>query len=466
MTHETTSRPSGESATASSRSDPLWPARLLLPLLPLLALSLLTLTLPLTPPLPSLLALLLQTLLTAALLLHHALHLRRTLRTLQRRLLTTPPPLLTHTRALTNPFSRSLLPLEEALLAERSRTHTLLQDLTAQSHLYHTVLTHMEEGIVVTDHHLRITYANPQALEILSLPPEHRLKPLPQFLRSTSLLEEIRKTLSSGHPATHTLTTPPPAARTLRIHLVPLSSPTERLLIVASDITRLQRLEQIRRDFVSSVSHELKTPITTILGYLETLLDLPPEEEATRRRFLTTALSHAHRLHHIIEDLLLLSHIEQAATPVPLEHTSLHALIQRAVDLVRQASGDTHPITIEGPEDLTLPLNPGLMTQALYNLLDNAVKHTPPGTPVTVRWTRRGDQTIIQVEDRGPGIPPEALPRIFERFYRVDASRARSTGGTGLGLSIVKHIVQAHRGEVSVASTPGEGTTFTIRLPG
>ncbi|ADN01505.1 sensor histidine kinase [Spirochaeta thermophila] len=462
--HETTSRPSGESATASSRSDPLWPVRLLLPLLPILALSLLPLALPLTPPL---LALLLQTLLIASLLLHHALHLRRTLRTLKRRLLTTPPPLLPHTRTLTNPFSRALQPLEEALLHTLGQTHTRLQDLTAESHLYHTVLTHMEEGIVVTDGRLRITYANPRALEILSLPPEHRLKPLPQFLRSTSLLEHIHRTLSSGTPLTHTLTTPPPSSRTIRLHLIPLPpSPSERLLLVASDITRLERLEQIRRDFVSSVSHELKTPITTVLGYLETLKDLPPDDEATRTRFLETALSHTHRLHQIIEDLLLLSRIEQAEAPVPLERAPLAPLIRRAVELVRQARGETHPLTLEGPEDLALPLNPGLMVQALYNLIHNALTHTPPGTPVVVRWRSTGSSVLIQVEDRGPGIPPEALPRIFERFYRVDTSRSRATGGTGLGLSIVKHIVQAHKGTIDVHSTPGHGTTFTIRLPG
>ena len=239
-------------------------------------------------------------------------------------------------------------------------------------------------------------------------------------------------------------------------------------MIVLNDVTRLQRLEGVRRDFVANVSHELRTPITSIKGFIETLRDGAIRRPADAEKFLEIVAKQADRMNSIIEDLLLLSRVEQDTreAKVVLESTPIKGVILEAVQVCEpKAHAKDIRITVNCPDGLTARINPALLEQAIINLIDNAIKYSEPGCPVDVEAEEHASEVVIRVRDKGCGIEPEHLPRIFERFYRVDKARSRKLGGTGLGLSIVNHIIQAHEGTVDVQSTPGAGSTFSIHLP-
>ena len=233
------------------------------------------------------------------------------------------------------------------------------------------------------------------------------------------------------------------------------------------DISELRRLERIRRDFVANVSHELKTPLTSIRGYVETLLDGALHDEQNNTRFLEKIEQNVQRLSHLVTDLLSLARIEAQEGALPLERVDLHGLIE-------QAQRRHEPSAIGRDQTLRLESCTGALqvlgdrealTQVIDNLVDNALKYTPSEGHVTIRVKRHERDAVIEVQDDGIGIPKEDIERIFERFYRVDKARSRAVGGTGLGLSIVKHLVVAMRGEVEVESEVDEGTTFRVRLP-
>jgi two-component system phosphate regulon sensor histidine kinase PhoR len=238
-------------------------------------------------------------------------------------------------------------------------------------------------------------------------------------------------------------------------------------LVVLHDITQLRQLENTRRDFVANVSHELKTPITSIKGFVETLLAGALKEPENAANFLKIIAKQTDRLTEIIDDLLTLARIEQEAErrQIFLHGQKIKAVLLSAIQ-VCEAKARAKGIDLEltCPDDLRAQVNPPLLEQALVNLVDNAVKFSEPGKVVRVEAQREGPQVIIRVRDQGPGIPPEHLPRIFERFYRVDAGRSRKIGGSGLGLAIVKHIALAHGGRVTAASTPGKETVFSLHL--
>jgi two-component system, OmpR family, phosphate regulon sensor histidine kinase PhoR len=239
-------------------------------------------------------------------------------------------------------------------------------------------------------------------------------------------------------------------------------------LFVLHDVTRLKRLESIRKEFVANVSHELRTPITLIKGYAETLADAEhPLSPADQRRFLGIMEKHANRLHMLLEDLLALSRLEGRAASMHLEQIDLG-------DLLRDVVASYQPVVNQRQQLITLQLEAGArslpvdvskITQVLGNLIDNAVKYSPQGATITIATKVRADGIEVWVRDTGPGISAADLPHIFERFYRVDKGRSRETGGTGLGLSIVKHIVQLHGGKVWVESKLGKGTNFAFLLP-
>ena len=240
-------------------------------------------------------------------------------------------------------------------------------------------------------------------------------------------------------------------------------------LVVLHDVTRLHHLEQVRRDFVDNVSHELRTPFTLVGGFAETLLDgdMCPNPEA--RHFLEIIHKHATRVSAIIDDLLLLAHIERAEdrSGITFVDSLLAPVIAAALTSCGRTAEARGVVLQERCEaGLTCRMNALLVEQAVTNLVDNAIKYSSRDTRVTVRGLRRGNDVVVEVIDTGIGIAPEHRVRIFERFYRVDAARSRDSGGTGLGLAIVKHIAQAHAGEVTVRSAPGRGSTFTLRLPG
>jgi two-component system phosphate regulon sensor histidine kinase PhoR len=236
-------------------------------------------------------------------------------------------------------------------------------------------------------------------------------------------------------------------------------------LIVLHDITQLRQLENTRRDFVANVSHELKTPITSIKGFVETLLAGALKEPDNAGNFLRIIAKQTERLNEIIDDLLSLSRLEQEAErgQIFLTGQKLKGVLESAVHVCRpKADAKKIDIAVACPETLRGLINAPLLEQALVNLIDNAVKFSEPGGRVQVEAEGRGAEVAVRVRDQGAGIPAEHLPRIFERFYRVDAGRSRKVGGSGLGLAIVKHIALAHGGRVTVESAPGQGTIFTL----
>jgi two-component system phosphate regulon sensor histidine kinase PhoR len=239
-------------------------------------------------------------------------------------------------------------------------------------------------------------------------------------------------------------------------------------LFVLHDITRQKRLETVRRDFVANVSHELRTPLSVIKGYVETLADghrdIAPDD---REKFLRTVQRHTERLNSLLDDLLALSRLESANPGVRHEPTDLATLLTAVLDDYRaRPAAARHRLDADlAPGLPALALDPLKITQAVENLLDNALKYTPPGSRITIRLAARDAEAVVSVLDDGPGIPAADLPHLFERFYRVDKGRSREKGGTGLGLSIVKHIVQLHGGRAWAASEPGQGSAFHLALP-
>jgi two-component system phosphate regulon sensor histidine kinase PhoR len=240
-------------------------------------------------------------------------------------------------------------------------------------------------------------------------------------------------------------------------------------LIVLNDVTRLRRLEKIRRDFVANVSHEIKTPITAIKGFVETLREGAVKNPDDAERFLGIIEKHVERLEAIIEDLLSLSRIERGTEREENElvEKSVKDVLDTAIR-VCEVGAVARKIDIElsCPENLFSKMEPRLLEQAVVNLLDNAVKYSNEESSIRVEASQGEGEIILSVRDEGCGIEKKHLSRLFERFYRVDKARSRQLGGTGLGLAIVKHIAQAHGGHVNVESTPGKGSTFSIYLPG
>lgn len=240
-------------------------------------------------------------------------------------------------------------------------------------------------------------------------------------------------------------------------------------IIVLENITQIRALENIRRDFVANVSHELKTPITTIRGFIETIQENEITDKAILDRFYGIIVSESDRLTRLVNDILTLSHLENKQGDQMMEDSEEVIVgdeIQRIMDLLKQSAGEKNiELSYEVETDLKIKINPDDFRQTMINLVDNAVKYTEPGGKVKVSAARRDDRLWIEVEDNGTGIPKEDLPRIFERFYRVDKSRSKANGGTGLGLAIVKHIIQNNGGTIDVESTLGEGTVFKVQLP-
>ncbi len=250
--------------------------------------------------------------------------------------------------------------------------------------------------------------------------------------------------------------------RILSLQLVPFGD-RERLLL-SRDVTRWERLEAIRRDFIANVSHELRTPLTVVRGFLETLADADAHDEAAYRRSLALMAEQAERMQRLVEDLLTLSRLEDARNPLREEVVDVPALVRSVVADAEAMDRGAHRITatVAGHG---LAGNRDELRSAFSNLVTNALRYTPAGGEVHVDWALERGQPVLRVRDTGEGIAPEHVPRLTERFYRVDRSRSRATGGTGLGLAIVKHVLQRHQARLDIASVVGEGSTFTCTFP-
>jgi two-component system phosphate regulon sensor histidine kinase PhoR len=350
----------------------------------------------------------------------------------------------------------------------RDRMETIIKD---RNQLL-TVLGGMVEGVIAVDEHDCVTHMNQAAGTILQVNPDMSIgKHVWEVTRVRAVIETLGSTIDDADNITCEVRITQPQELTLKLNASPLRDSRGALVgavMVLHDVTDIRRLENIRRDFVANVSHELKTPITTIKGFVETLRDGALEDREHAARFLDIIASNGDRLHAIIEDLLSLSRLEQTEQMAGLvrRETVLRHVIDTAMqDCGAKAASRQVTVTTACDPDLQLSVNASLIEQAIVNLLDNAINYSKAGSTIHIAASRQGDEVTVCVQDEGIGIPQEHLPRIFERFYRVDKARSRERGGTGLGLAIVKHIAQVHGGQVSVASTLGEGSTFTLRLP-
>jgi two-component system, OmpR family, phosphate regulon sensor histidine kinase PhoR len=335
------------------------------------------------------------------------------------------------------------------------------------------ILESMTEGVVALDRREHVLHANLSAAECLGLPSTPAGgTPFVEIVRLPEISAVARAALSGKGATESTVTLPGTAGRVLAVSAAPIRSATGVLrgaVVVLRDVTVVTRLERTRLDFVANVSHELRTPLAAMSSAMETVQSLGDEDPSARAQMVDLALRHAKRLGAIVDDLLTLSKIESEGDrlermPVPL----LRAVRQSITSVAPAAAAAGVRVELApDPADLHVMGHEGRLEQVWVNLLTNAIKYNRRGGDVKIRveMDPTSREACVAVRDTGQGIPAEAIPRIFERFYRVDKGRSREQGGTGLGLAIVKHIVRAHRGRIEVESAPGEGSTFRVWLP-
>ena len=341
--------------------------------------------------------------------------------------------------------------------------------LSLESARRQAILASMVEGVLVVDNELRVIFCNESFAHAagVSLPVTDRT-PLLELIRDPELLDELTRVMVSQEPAKRRLELASVAGRAFEIQIAPLTATSHRgAVAILHDVTDIERLERVRRDFVANVSHELRTPLTAIRGYAETLLEGALEDKENNRRFLEIIRAHSIRLNNIASDLLILSELESGKALGEPERVSLRASLESALATVEaEARIRDVAILLDRIDDLSVMGDKVRFEQALINLLDNAVKFNRAGGAVRVSAERASDgKVLVLISDTGVGIPSEDLSRVFERFYRVDKARSREMGGTGLGLAIVKHIIERMGGTVGVESQLGKGSVFTVVLP-
>jgi two-component system, OmpR family, phosphate regulon sensor histidine kinase PhoR len=352
-----------------------------------------------------------------------------------------------------------------------------IEEISKEKDYLQTILKGMMEGVLVVDGRGRILMVNDALRNLLSFSSDVADKMPLEVIRNAELEAAITSVVREGKNKVLELNVTVPGGRILEVNVVgilPSSNSTgadgegvRGAIAVFHDITRLKELEIIRQDFVANVSHELRTPLTTIKGYAETLLEGALKEDVAFQ-FVQVIKRHTDRLTKIVEDLLMLSKIESKEFQLKIEFISLPDFINDVIDFVKEAA-EKKEISISQSKitsSQAVGADRNYLEQIFINLLDNAIKYTHEGGKVTISAIEKDKREIqFSIEDDGMGIPREDIPRIFERFYRVDKGRSQELGGTGLGLSIVKHLVQAHGGRVWVESQLGEGSTFYFTLP-
>jgi two-component system, OmpR family, phosphate regulon sensor histidine kinase PhoR len=340
------------------------------------------------------------------------------------------------------------------------------------------VLENMISGVLMIDQSGCIVLLNRSAEEIIGFTSKELLgKHYKEAKQQLELTQVIQECFERHQPLREEMIFYFPEERMLEVNLIPMSHDGEEslgIVIVLHDITAIRRLEKMRSEFVANVSHELKTPIAAVKGFTETLMNGAMNDPETARAFLKIIFDESERLNRLIGDILELSKVESRRVPLRFSPVQLFTSVERSLEMMgAEANRKSIEMTMDVPEDIFVEADEDRLHQILINLISNGINYTPEGGKVRVSaepiWTdkERGeyDRIRIQVTDTGIGVPKKDLPRIFERFYRVDKARSRSSGGTGLGLSIVKHIVELHRGTIRVDSKVGMGTTFIIELP-
>ena len=374
------------------------------------------------------------------------------------------------------PISQSLEigALAESMNQMAEQLDERIRTIVAQGNEQEAVLASMSEGVLAVHMDGCIISLNKAAVRMFpAITGQGVGRTIEEVVRNTELQQFIHHTLDSAESTEDQIILHEDIQpeRFIKVHGTALLGDEGRkigVLVVLNDVTHIRRLEDVRRDFVANVSHELKTPVTSIRGFVETLLEGAMEKPEERRRFLEIISRQANRLDSIIDDLLMLSYVEQqdeqkqpALTP-----TRILPIVQAAGELCQVAAAQKNiRIEIDCADHAEASVNASLLEQAIVNLVDNAVKYSDADTVVRVEARRGEAHLIVRICDQGYGIAKEHLPRLFERFYRIDKARSRKLGGTGLGLAIVKHIAQYHKGTISVESTVGKGSVFTLTLP-
>jgi len=375
-------------------------------------------------------------------------------------------------RLLDVPNTEEIGGLAESMNKMAKQINERISTIERQRNEQEALLASMIEGVVAVDANERIININRAAIRLLNISPESVDKRyIHEVIRHAELHDFVKTTLNNREPVRREILIRDESDKTIRAHgSLMTNSDGEKVgaVIVLNDVSHLKRLESIRKDFVANVSHELKTPITSIRGFVETLLDGAMSNAEDTKRFLEIINRQTDRLNSIVNDLLTLSRIEKEADKNEFEllPARIWDVITPAVAVCEQ-NAKTKNISIQliGDRSIIAKINKRQLEQAIINLIDNAIKYSDANSRIEVAALKSDGNIRISVKDQGIGIESRYLPRIFERFYRIDKARIRDVGGTGLGLAIVKHIAIAHGGSVTVESSPGRGSTFSILLP-
>ena len=349
-------------------------------------------------------------------------------------------------------------PLIERLNRFSRQQQATVTELGSELERIHAAVDRLPDGLVLLDRYDHVSWSNQAAQALHGIFGTQR--PVHHFIRQPEFAEMLQRRGGGAQTQRLQLNTQPGRIFELQLH----ETDAEHRLLITRDVTDQAKLDAVRSDFVANVSHEIRTPATVIAGFAETLLSLELDDK-TRREYLSAILRQSETMGRLVGDLLLLASLERAADRLDESAIELQPLLESLVYEARALSSGRHAISLEFEGPPRLMAVPAEIESAVRNLVTNAVRYTPDGGTVTVSWRVRDDEGWLAVRDTGIGIATEHLPRITERFYRVDRSRSRDTGGTGLGLAIVKRIANRHHASLRIDSEPGKGSVFTIRFP-
>lgn len=335
------------------------------------------------------------------------------------------------------------------------------QELAAELQHIEQATAALPEGVAILNDANRIEWCNPLAQQHFDLDPEHDiLQDITYLVRQPEFIEYLHESNFNQpllmRPSRHD-------EMVLSIKLIPYGE--NKRLLISRDITQYERIEAMRRDFVANVSHELRTPLTVVNGFVENLQDMPDLNQDSARRALQLMAEQARRMDNLVADLLTLSHLESEQNPLHDEPVAMKELLNEVCQDGTSLSGGHHALRLEITTAANLLGSRNELSSAFINLVSNAIRYTPKGGEILLRWSERGGQPVFSVQDSGIGIAAQHIPRLTERFYRVDRGRSRETGGTGLGLAIVKHIAMRHQAKLEIQSEESKGSTFLLVFP-
>ncbi|OGS90440.1 MAG: phosphate regulon sensor histidine kinase PhoR [Gallionellales bacterium GWA2_60_18] len=335
------------------------------------------------------------------------------------------------------------------------------RDLAAELQHIEQATAALPEGVAILNEANRIEWSNPLAQRHFDLDPEHDvMQDITYLVRQPEFIDYLQKADFAQplvmRPARH-------GDMVLSIKLIPYGA--NKRLLISRDITQLERIEAMRRDFVANVSHELRTPLTVVNGFVENLQDMPDMRQEDARQALQLMAEQTRRMDHLVADLLALSSLENDQNPLREEKVEMKPLLEDVLREGQLLDGGKRELRLEMSCGENLSGNREELRSAFGNLLSNAIRYTPEGGTILLRWEKRDSHPVFAVQDSGIGIAPQHIPRLTERFYRVDRSRSRETGGTGLGLAIVKHVAMRHQARLDITSEEGKGSTFALAFP-